>query len=81
VQLVNVYQAMGGGWVDIASEIAPQPQGVAAAPPRWLASRSAWSKALRRPIFRFALAATAYLKTLWSSSSGPAANGVYSAVV
>jgi outer membrane protein, multidrug efflux system len=28
VQLVNVYQAMGGGWVDIASSIAPQPQGV-----------------------------------------------------
>ena len=30
-QLVNVYQAMGGGWVDIASSIAPRPQGVAAA--------------------------------------------------
>ena len=26
VQVVNVYQAMGGGWVDIASEIAPKPQ-------------------------------------------------------
>jgi multidrug efflux system outer membrane protein len=30
-QLVNVYQAMGGGWVDIAGEIAPKPQGVVAA--------------------------------------------------
>jgi len=29
-QLVNVYQAMGGGWVDIASSIAPKPQGIAA---------------------------------------------------
>jgi len=29
-QIVNVYQAMGGGWVDIASSIAPKPQGVAA---------------------------------------------------
>jgi len=26
-QLVNVYQAVGGGWVDIASEQAPKPQG------------------------------------------------------
>jgi multidrug efflux system outer membrane protein len=26
VQVVNVYQAMGGGWVDIASSIAPKPQ-------------------------------------------------------
>ena len=26
-QLINVYQAMGGGWVEIASEIAPQPMG------------------------------------------------------
>jgi multidrug efflux system outer membrane protein len=34
VQLVNVYQAMGGGWVDIASSIAPRPQGVASAPAR-----------------------------------------------
>ena len=25
-QLVNVYQAMGGGWVDIAASIAPKPQ-------------------------------------------------------
>ncbi len=25
-QVVNVYQAMGGGWVDIASSIAPMPQ-------------------------------------------------------
>jgi multidrug efflux system outer membrane protein len=31
VQLVNVYQAMGGGWVDIASSIAPQPKGMAKA--------------------------------------------------
>jgi outer membrane protein, multidrug efflux system len=30
-QLVNVYQAMGGGWVDLADSITPQPQGVAAA--------------------------------------------------
>jgi multidrug efflux system outer membrane protein len=29
VQLVNVYQAMGGGWVDIATAEAPQPQGMA----------------------------------------------------
>jgi multidrug efflux system outer membrane protein len=27
-QLVNVYQAMGGGWVDIAGSIAPKPQGI-----------------------------------------------------
>jgi hypothetical protein len=26
VQVVNVYQAMGGGWVDAASSIAPKPQ-------------------------------------------------------
>jgi outer membrane protein, multidrug efflux system len=32
-QIVNVYQAMGGGWVDIASDIAPKPQGMAAAKP------------------------------------------------
>ena len=25
-QLVGVYQAVGGGWVDIAAEIAPKPQ-------------------------------------------------------
>jgi multidrug efflux system outer membrane protein len=25
-QLVNVYQAMGGGWVEIAASIAPKPQ-------------------------------------------------------
>ena len=25
-QVVNVYQAMGGGWVDIATALAPQPQ-------------------------------------------------------
>lgn len=30
-QLVNVYQAIGGGWVDIAGSIAPKPQGLAAA--------------------------------------------------
>jgi outer membrane protein, multidrug efflux system len=30
-QVVNVYQAMGGGWVDIASSIAPQPQSTLAA--------------------------------------------------
>jgi len=30
-QLVNVYQAMGGGWVDTADAITPQPQGMAAA--------------------------------------------------
>ncbi len=30
-QIVGVYQAMGGGWVDIATSIAPQPQGMAAA--------------------------------------------------
>jgi outer membrane protein, multidrug efflux system len=30
-QLINVYQAMGGGWVDIAGTMAPQPMGVAAA--------------------------------------------------
>jgi outer membrane protein, multidrug efflux system len=30
-QLVNVYQAMGGGWVDIADSMTPRPQGVAAA--------------------------------------------------
>ncbi len=29
-QLVNVYQAMGGGWVDIAGSIAPKPEGIAA---------------------------------------------------
>lgn len=30
-QLVNVYQAMGGGWVDIAAAKAPRPQGQGAA--------------------------------------------------
>ena len=30
-QLINVYRAMGGGWVDIADSLTPQPQGVAAA--------------------------------------------------
>lgn len=30
-QLVNVYQAMGGGWVDIAGSMAPKPQGLATA--------------------------------------------------
>jgi multidrug efflux system outer membrane protein len=32
IQLVNVYQAMGGGWVDIAASIAPKPQDQAAMP-------------------------------------------------
>jgi multidrug efflux system outer membrane protein len=32
-QVVNVYQAMGGGWVDIASSIAPKPQNSVAARP------------------------------------------------
>ena len=31
VQVVNVYQAMGGGWVDIAGAIALPPQGVVTA--------------------------------------------------
>jgi multidrug efflux system outer membrane protein len=26
-QIVNVYQAVGGGWVDIAAGMAPKPQG------------------------------------------------------
>lgn len=30
-QLVSVYQAMGGGWVDIATSMAPRPQGLPAA--------------------------------------------------
>ena len=30
-QLVSVYQAMGGGWVDIAGSMAPKPQDLAAA--------------------------------------------------
>ena len=30
-QLVNVYQAMGGGWVDIAASMAPKPQGTVTA--------------------------------------------------
>jgi multidrug efflux system outer membrane protein len=30
-QLVNVYQAMGGGWVDIADSLTPTPQGLATA--------------------------------------------------
>ena len=30
-QLVAVYQAMGGGWVDIANSVTPQPAGVASA--------------------------------------------------
>jgi multidrug efflux system outer membrane protein len=29
-QLVSVYQAMGGGWVEIAASMAPRPQGMAA---------------------------------------------------
>jgi len=32
-QLVNVFPAMGGGWVDIARTMAPEPQGVATAAP------------------------------------------------
>jgi multidrug efflux system outer membrane protein len=32
VQLVSVYQAMGGGWVDLAGSLAPKPQGLAAIP-------------------------------------------------
>lgn len=28
-QVVNVYAAMGGGWVDAASSLAPKPMGVA----------------------------------------------------
>jgi multidrug efflux system outer membrane protein len=31
-QLVSVYQAMGGGWVDIAGSLTPRPQDIAAAP-------------------------------------------------
>jgi multidrug efflux system outer membrane protein len=30
-QLIDVYRAMGGGWVDIANSLTPQPQGIAAA--------------------------------------------------
>ena len=30
-QIVNVYQAMGGGWVDIAADMAPKPQSTVAA--------------------------------------------------
>ena len=29
-QLIGVYQAMGGGWVDIADSITPKPRGIAA---------------------------------------------------
>jgi multidrug efflux system outer membrane protein len=29
-QLINVYQAMGGGWVDVANSQTPTPQGLAA---------------------------------------------------
>ncbi|HSN70308.1 MAG TPA: efflux transporter outer membrane subunit [Steroidobacteraceae bacterium] len=32
VEVVNVYQAMGGGWVDLADSIAPGPQSAAARP-------------------------------------------------
>ena len=28
-QIVAVYQAMGGGWVDVANSVTPQPVGVA----------------------------------------------------
>jgi len=31
-QLINVYQAMGGGWVDVADSLTPRPVPVAAAP-------------------------------------------------
>ena len=30
-QLVNVYQAMGGGWVGVAAAMAPKPQGTTTA--------------------------------------------------
>ncbi len=30
-QLINVYQAMGGGWVDVADSLTPNPQGLATA--------------------------------------------------
>jgi multidrug efflux system outer membrane protein len=30
VQVVNVYQAMGGGWVDLADAIAPGPESAGA---------------------------------------------------
>ena len=33
-QLVNVYKAVGGGWVNEADKLAPQPQGMAAREPR-----------------------------------------------
>ena len=33
-QLVNVYKAVGGGWVNEADRLAPQPQGMAAREPR-----------------------------------------------
>lgn len=33
VQLVNVYQAMGGGWVDLADAQTPQPRGATAVAP------------------------------------------------
>lgn len=33
VQVVNVYQAMGGGWVDLARAQAPKPQGMASSLP------------------------------------------------
>ena len=29
-QIVNVYQSMGGGWVDIADSLTPNPSGMAA---------------------------------------------------
>jgi multidrug efflux system outer membrane protein len=32
IQIVNVYQAMGGGWVDVAGSFAPKPQDLAAMP-------------------------------------------------
>ena len=33
-QIVNVYQAMGGGWVDIAAAVAPRPQAMSSTPAR-----------------------------------------------
>ena len=33
-QIVNVYKAVGGGWVNEADQLAPQPQGMAAREPR-----------------------------------------------
>ncbi len=32
-QIVNVYQAVGGGWVDVAAGMAPKPQSATKADP------------------------------------------------